>query len=64
MSNRDRRRSRTACVLATSSSSVNDQPVTSVDAASAALDRVAVGRNARVVVSRNGQETLVLMRKR
>ena len=44
--------------------SVNDQPATSVDAASAALDRVAVGRNARVVVFRNGQETLVLMRKR
>ena len=37
---------------------------TSVDEVTTALDRVAVGRNARVVVLRVGHESLVLMRKR
>jgi serine protease Do len=44
--------------------SVNGQPATSVDAVGAVLDRVQTGRNARVVILRNGQEALVLLRKR
>jgi serine protease Do len=44
--------------------SVNGQPATSVDTVGALLDRVLVGRNARVVVLRNGAEALVLLRKR
>jgi serine protease Do len=44
--------------------SVNGQPATSVDTVGAVLDRVLIGRNARIVVLRNGQEALVLLRKR
>lgn len=44
--------------------SVNNQPATSVDTVGKALDGVLVGRNARVVILRDGEETLVLMRKR
>jgi serine protease Do len=44
--------------------SVNGQAATSVDTVGALLDRVQVGRNARVVILRQGEESLVLMRKR
>ena len=43
---------------------VNGQAATSVDTVGALLDRVLTGRNARVVILRNGQEALVLLRKR
>jgi len=43
---------------------VSGQAVTSADQAGAALDRVAVGRNARLTVWRDGREQLVLVRKR
>ena len=43
---------------------INDQKVTTVDQASKALDAVASGRNARVLVIRGGREVLVMIRKR
>ena len=43
---------------------INDQKVTNVDQASKALDAVASGRNARIVVFRGGRELLVMIRKR
>jgi serine protease Do len=43
---------------------INDQKVTNVDQASKALDAVASGRNARIVVFRGGREVLVMIRKR
>ena len=43
---------------------VNGQPVTSVDEVSDALDAVATGRTARIVVFRSGREVLVQVRKR
>ena len=43
---------------------INDQKVTNVDQASKALDAVASGRNARIVVFRGGREILVMIRKR
>ena len=43
---------------------INDQKVTNVDQASKALDAVASGRNARIVVVRAGRELLVMIRKR
>jgi len=43
---------------------VNGQAVTSADQAGAALDGVAVGRNARLTIWRDGREQLVLVRKR
>ena len=42
---------------------INDQKVTNVDQASKALDAVASGRNARIVVWRGGRELLVMIRK-
>jgi serine protease Do len=44
--------------------SVNNQPVKTVDEASAALNAVASGRTAYIVIFRNGQQTLVQVRKR
>ncbi len=43
---------------------VNGQPVSSVAQVSKALDAIPVGRTARIVVSRDGQESLLLVRKR
>jgi len=43
---------------------INDQKVANVDQASKALDAVASGRNARIVVFRGGRELLVMIRKR
>ena len=43
---------------------INDQTVTSVDQVSKALDAVASGRKARIVVFRDGRELLVMVRKR
>jgi serine protease Do len=44
--------------------SVNGQPVQSVTEVTSALDRVPAGRNARLVVWRDGEQQLVVMRKR
>jgi S1-C subfamily serine protease len=43
---------------------INDQPTTSVDNVSKALDAVGSGRTARIVVHRAGREILVQVRKR
>jgi serine protease Do len=43
---------------------INDQKVSNVDQASKALDAVASGRNARILVVRAGRELLVMIRKR
>jgi S1-C subfamily serine protease len=43
---------------------VNEQAVSSVEQVSAALDKVVVGRTARLVIVRDGKETLVIVRKR
>ena len=43
--------------------SINDVPVTSVAQVTKALEAVPVGRNARIIVFRDGQETLALLRK-
>jgi serine protease Do len=44
--------------------SVNDEEVKTLDQVSKALDAVATGRTARLIVSSRGQERLVLVRKR
>ena len=44
--------------------SINDQKIANVDQASKALDAVASGRTARIVVNRRGGEVLVMIRKR
>jgi serine protease Do len=44
--------------------SVDGQAVSTPDQAAAALDKVAAGKIARVMISRGGQETLTLVRKR
>ena len=43
---------------------VNGQPMTSVDQVSQALGSIQAGRNARIVVYRDGREVLILIRKR
>jgi serine protease Do len=44
--------------------SINGTAVSTPDAAAAALAKVATGRTARIVISRGGEETLVLVQKR
>ena len=43
---------------------INDTKVTTVDQVTKALDAIAIGRTARIVVFREGREVLVLVRKR